>query len=586
MKKNIFPALAISILLCMSSFVSAQDFVAGGIAYNILSTSESTVEVTSKMNNHYNGNIHIPDSVVHNGVTYDVVALGERAFYGATLSGITIPSSVTRIKNGCFLDATTPSSINVSAFVTEIGQLAFSAYGLVSINVDEDNPNYRSIGGLLFSKDSSTFVGCPIGVNGTVTLPQNTIRIAPYAFANCSGITHIILNEGLHSIGSFAFRNCTGLANIVIPASVSYIGINVFELCNTLGSVNIASGNTHYYMDGNMLYSISGDTLVSCHASADSLYLPNTLRVVGGFGGNINVRYVHLPDGVTTIRENAFNYSSLESIEMPSRMTFIDEYAFYDCELLNHVVMPDTLDRMGRGCFSYCGELESIDIPNGLRVIPMESFLGCYSMEAVNFGDDVEVIDSIAFAGCSLEVLLFPPSLRIVKNYAFASFGSTSVEHVVFSAPVDTLESNVFYWNSINTLRLRNVVPPVTTYEDCLNEVEVNSIIIPCGSLAAYLADDYWGQFVDKYGEDCGGVEDAIDIKEVVYPNPACDRLTVSGAIGCRCVELVNLQGQTVLLRETAGGNVEIDVSGLERGTYFLRLYYPEGITTRKVVLR
>lgn len=586
MKKNIFPTLAISILLCLPSLASAQGFVVGGIAYNVLSTTENTVEVTSKTNNYYHGNINIPDTVVYDGVTYDVVALGERAFYGATLSGITIPSSVTRIKYGCFLYANAPSSINVPASVTEIEQLAFSAYGLTSINVDENNPNYRTIEGMLFSKDTTTIVECPVGKSGPVILPQNTVRIAPNAFTDCSGVTSISLHEGLYSIGSFAFRSCIGLTYIGIPASVSYIGVNIFEYCNTLSNINIASGNTHFYSDGTMIYSIGGDTLLSCNTSADSLFLPNTLRAVGGFGGNINVRYVHIPDGVTTILENAFNFSSLESIEMPSRMTFIDEYAFYGCQYLNRVVMPDTLDTMGRGCFSYCGELQSIDIPNGLRVIPAETFIDSYSLEVVNFGDAVEVIDTIAFVGCHLVELLFPPSLRVVRSYAFASYGEAGMDQVIFTAPVDTLESNVFYWSSVFTLRLRNVVPPVSTDEGCLTGAEINSIVIPCGSLNAYLADDYWGQFADKYREDCDGVEDLAERKIVVCPNPATDRLSVTGAMGCRYVEVVNLMGQTVLMRETADNNIEIDVSRLDRGTYFLRMYYPDGITTRKFVLR
>ena len=584
MKKNIFSTFAISILLCLPFFASAQNFEVGGIAYNVLSTSENTVEVTSKLNSTYHGNIKIPDTVVYNGVTYDVVALGERAFYSASLSGVTIPSSVTRIKYGCFMYANTPYTINVPASVTEIEQLAFSAYSLRNINVHEDNPNYRTIDGMLFSKDTATFVECPIGKSGTITLPQNTTCIAQNAFSNCSGITTISLNEGLRSIGSFAFRNCMSLTNMVIPASVSHIGINIFEFCYVLNNVNIASGNTHYYMDGLMLYSINGDTLLSCHISTDSLFLPNTLRAVGGFGGNNSVRYVHIPDGVTTILENAFNYSTLGSIEMPSRMAFIDEYAFYGCESLNRVVMPDSLDRMGVGCFSYCGQMESFDIPKGLRVIPKDSFDGCYGLRQVNFSDDVEVIDTIAFAGCLLESLLFPSSLRVVRNYAFAT--ENDAYDVVFSAPVDTIEANAFYWNSISTLKLRNVVPPVTTNEGCLNEADVESIIIPCGSLGAYLADGYWGQYADKYTEDCGAVEDAADGKIVVYPNPVTDRLSIIGATGCRYVELVSLLGHTVLMCETSDSNVEIDVSRLERGTYFLRLHYPDSITTSKVVIR
>lgn len=182
--KHINPICALLAVLCFPFAAPAQNFMSGGIGYHVLSAEDHTVEVIGKQNcTPYSGNINIPATVTYNGTTYDVVALGEEAFYWASLSGITIPSSVTHIKRGCFLFATVPATIHVPASVTSIEKLAFAANNLTNIQVDGDNPNYRTIDGMLFSKDTATLVAFPKGKSGTVTLPQRTRHIAACAFA-------------------------------------------------------------------------------------------------------------------------------------------------------------------------------------------------------------------------------------------------------------------------------------------------------------------------------------------------------------------------------------------------------------------
>lgn len=587
MKHIIIKSLTILVTACIPSIAMSQNFMSGGIGYHVLSTDSHTVEVTGKQNcTPYSGNINIPATVSYNGITYDVVALGEEAFYGASLSGITIPSSVTQIKYGCFLFANCPSTINVPASVTDIEALAFAANGLTNINVDEDNPHYRTIDGMLFSKDTSALVECPASKGGTITTPLSTRNIGDYAFAYCQNLTGVILHEGLYSIGYCAFVYNIRLNNVVIPSSVAYISTSPFMSCQALGNLSIAEGNTHYYMDGMMIYSAGGDTLISAHKSADSVFLQSTLRVVNGFGGNSNIRYVHVPDGVTTIGTEAFNGCSLVSIDLPSHLDFIDEYAFYYCQSLTRVGMPTTLDTMGEGCFHSCNHLTSIDIPNGLRIIPEAAFFMCTSLSNITWGNAIEVIDTCAFGDCSFTELALPQTLRVVKHTAFIGDYNGRLDKVVFSAPVDTIEMDAFYSQSLSSLWLHNSQPPITTNDGCLDGANVDSIFIPCGSLNAWLADGYWGQFVDKYHEDCNGIDDAATVKVSVYPNPASDRLTVSGVEGNGTAELVNTLGQPVLKREIVGGRGDIEVGTLARGAYFLRVHTADGVVTWKVVLQ
>lgn len=568
--------LALLAVLTLTNTIKAQNFMSGGIGYQVLSTEDHTVEVTVKETcTPYSGNITIPATVTYNGTDYDVVALGKEAFYQAHLTGITIPSSVTQIKRGCFLFATGPSSITIPASVAVIEPLAFAIYNLNTISVDENNPNYMSMGKMLFSKDTTTLVECLLTQSGVVTLPQSTRHLVTNAFAYCQNITGVTLPEGLESIGYWAFVDNPLLNNVVIPSSVTYIAPGPFVHCLALSNLSIAQGNTHYYMDGMMIYSADGDSLVSCHSSGDSVFLPNTLRYVNGFGGNINVKYVHVPEGVTTIGTEAFNGSSLASIDLPGRLHFIDEYAFYYCQSLKRVDMPATLDTMGEGCFYGCSSLKTIDIPNDLRIVPEAAFFMCTSLSKVTWGDAVEEIGFCAFGDCSFMELTLPPTLRVVREAAFIGDYKGKLKRLIFSAPVDTIEVTAFFSQPLRMLRLRNIVPPVTTDDGygtygCLVGTNADTIIIPCGSLNGWLSDDYWNQFADKYFEDCDlGVEEVTESKVIVYPNPTAGLVTIQG---------LNEEPQSIELFDFKGSHVAsfpdstFDISDFPQGPYMVRI--------------
>ena len=579
-------------LLGLTTVASAQNseqyFVSGGLSYKVLSADDHTVEVAGGEScDAYRGNLNIPATVTNNGETYDVVALGEMAFYGASLSGLTIPSSVVQIKESCFRDASGLTTINISASVTSIETWALAAAGLKTINVDENNPNYTSIDGILFSKDTLTLEECPRGKSGTITLPQNTRHIAPCAFCDCKSITGVTLPDGLSSIDLWAFVRASHLNNIVIPSTVTYLGDALFGGCSALNNLTIADGNTRYYMDGMAIYSAGGDSLVSCHKSADTVILPNTLRYVSGFMFNSNVKYVYVPDGVTTIGGNAFSNSSLVSIVLPSHLERMEGYAFDYCTSLAAVSMPLTLDTMGRACFELCTNLSSIAIPNGLRTVPREAFMYCTALSHITWGDDIEIIDSYAFGNCAMNSLQLPPSLKIGRYEAF--WKGRKLKRVEFSAPLDTIEWGAFEEHSIRTLLLKNTLPPATTsegdYDGCLYGTTVDTIVIPCGTLDTYLADSYWGQFADFYYEDCSGIEEAIGSRQPavsVYPNPTHGMVYIDGGAGAiRSAEVYNVRGEKVSVRVTAEG---VDMSALPAGVYYMILTTERGVCRHKVV--
>lgn len=70
-----------------------------------------------------------------------------------------------------------------------------------------------------------------------------------------------------------------------------------------------------------------------------------------------------IPDGVTSIGEEAFSYcSGLTSVNIPDSVTSIGRSAFYICRTLTSVTIPDSVTSIGQYAFTYCVQLASITV--------------------------------------------------------------------------------------------------------------------------------------------------------------------------------------------------------------------------------
>ena len=182
-----------------------------GIWYN-LDSSIGQAEVTYKGNNYneynekYSGDITIPSTVTHNGLTYSVASIGDNAFYNRNnLKSITIPASV-----------------------MTIGDQAFQNCGLSTITIPEDS-QLKSIG-------DQAFIYC---YNlKSITIPASVTTIGNGAFQNCSlEAINIPEDSQLKSIGDNAFTYSYNLKSIIIPEKVTSIGNKAFAYCSALTTI-------------------------------------------------------------------------------------------------------------------------------------------------------------------------------------------------------------------------------------------------------------------------------------------------------------------------------------------------------------
>ncbi len=159
-----------------------------------------------------------------------VIKISDDSFANCTsLTSITIPNSVTEIGWEAFQECTSLSSIKIPASVTSIGDSAFlRCTNLTEINIDNNNPNYCDIDGVVYNKGKTELIICPPRGKTEVSIPNSVTIIYDQAFYDCYNLTSIIIPDSVTSIGLSAFWGCISLTSVKIPDSVTTICWDAF----------------------------------------------------------------------------------------------------------------------------------------------------------------------------------------------------------------------------------------------------------------------------------------------------------------------------------------------------------------------
>ena len=159
---------------------------------------------------------------------------------------VKIPNGVTSIGNNAFKECTFIKSITMPDSVTNIGDNIFgSCQGLTSINVNENNPSYSSLNGVLLNKDKTELIRYPRGKpEKSYNIPDSVTSIGFGAFFYCESLISMVISDGVTRIKMNAFSYCTSLTSVVIPNSVKSIEGHAFFQCKSLKSITIPDSVT------------------------------------------------------------------------------------------------------------------------------------------------------------------------------------------------------------------------------------------------------------------------------------------------------------------------------------------------------
>ncbi len=267
-----------------------------------------------------------------------VACISEYAFYNCFyLISVVIPDSVTSIDNGAFLYCHKLSKITIGNGLASIGDGAFyDCNNLINIEVDKNNPYYKSIDGNLYSKDGKTLIQYAIGKqDSSFEIPNSVTFIGDNSFFDCDSLINVVIPDGIISIGANSFGSCENITTMVFPESLTFIGNNAFYGCSSLISIIIGDNVTHI---GDEAFHNTGYYLNEENWVSDFIYIENYLIGTRKLNGDVVIK-----DKTLVISDGVFNYSFyMTSILIPDSITHIGSSPFTYCESLTDVYYTGT----------------------------------------------------------------------------------------------------------------------------------------------------------------------------------------------------------------------------------------------------
>ncbi len=201
-------------------------------------------------------------------------------------------------------------------------------------------------------------------------------------------------------------------------------------------------------------------------------------------------------------------------------VTGIGEWAFYYCDSLTSISIPNTVTEIGSYAFFGCTGLTEISIPDGVTSIEEQTFNSCWSMTTATLGSGVTSIGKQAFSYCpSLTEIEIPESVTFLGELAF--YGSSGLTEIDIPDGVTSIGEYTFkYCSGLTTATIGNAVTSIgeSAFYDCSGLLEFNSknptppaisssstfegvdksacvLNVPIGSKELYENADYWKDF-------------------------------------------------------------------------------------------
>ncbi len=500
----------------------------GDLYYN-LNGDNLTAEVTydkQYAETNYSGLIAatIPDSVLYNGFSYAVTAIGEDAFFNChslqsvtigdnvqiieesafsycdVLQSVTIGDRVQIIRFRAFSHCSSLQSVTIGDNVQTIEERAFQlCSALATINVATNNQNFCSVDGVLFTKDTLTLIQYPMGNPRTAyTISDSVKTIGNSAFYLSKALQSVTIGSGVQTIGRYAFTECKKLQSVIIPDNVQTIEEGAFVNCASLQSVIIGK-NVQSIGENAFLYiwslqsiynrattpqSINANVFDNVDKSACTLYVPT--ESVEAYQNASVWKDFNICYPVSGRYKIGDLYYNLNGDNMTAEVTYEtedgDNYA-----RLTTATIPDSVKYKGyyyavnaieEDAFRDCDMLQSVTIGNGVKTIGQRAFYYCTSLYSISIKGKVRTIGFSAFYNCSsLQSVTIGDNVQTIEKGAF--YNCTSLRSVTIGNGVQTIGEYAFYnCYSMHSVAIGSGVQTIGRY--AFTECEkLQSVIIP-----------------------------------------------------------------------------------------------------------
>lgn len=279
------------------------------------------------------------------------------------------------------------------------------------------------------------FIGSETKVVIPKKIDEKTVTvIGEDAFYGCTKLTSVTLSSGIKIIDRYAFSRCEKLQGITFPASVKEIKESAFRYCSSITSVTIPD----------TVEILGADVFYSC-SSLSEINVPNNAKFSVGDAFDDTKWYKDQPDGDVYLGDSYYRYKG----EMPknTKVTVkkgtraIAHKAFWECDNLTSVSLPDSLKIIESLAFDGCTSLTSVNIPNGVTLIDALSFSGCKGLKSVTISETVEKVGYASFWGCpNMTSVTILGSKTYIDNQAFGYYSEFDENHKLQTRKVVNLK--------------------------------------------------------------------------------------------------------------------------------------------------
>lgn len=338
-----------------------------------------------------------------------IISIEKYAFYYCTnLEGINLPEGITSIEDYVFYNCASLKEIHFPDNLTLISDYAFyNCTNLEKITLPE---SLTKIG-------KYAFAACKKFEE--VIIPNNVTNIGDYVFYNCTSLEKVLLPNEQITIVKGMFKNCSNLTSFELPVTVTTVQQEAFQ----------NSGLTEIVLQDN-ISSIGEYAFSDCDALT-SITLPNSVRSLSRyvFSECDALASVIIPNSVTSLDDYAFsNCDALASVIIPDSVTSLGYRTFSDCDALTSITIPDSVTRLDDYVFSNCDALIDVRVGIGVTEIPSCAFYACTVLPSIVLPYTIKSIGQSSFANCtSLTEVTIPSATTKAYNNSFSNSGQLTI---------------------------------------------------------------------------------------------------------------------------------------------------------------
>ena len=556
--------------------------------------------------------------------------IGVQAFINNSISNFVLPNNSRpgfqhwRNSDGDTLNAaTTVSALNLSYTASiiytlhdtdvtiENGYITDCRFGIGTVLTIPSQLQGQTVIGIADKDEQEAGVFSFMGILD-ISIPNNFKYLGKFSFSdNSFYFSDISFPNTLEHIGYFSFY-WSNIKSVTIPNSVTFIDDQSFAWNPNLETLNL--GNSVEYI-GEHAFVRGGIT---------NLTIPNSVTFIGKYAFEYNsISTLTIGNSVKYINQAAFNVNNISNVTIPNSVVYIGKYAFKQNNLTS-ITLP-AATKTGHTFQNWVDENSSTynanASVNNFDIYYSANFTIDNGTAIFNISDSIselanaEVIlnGNSHYTGYDGQVIIaglnngnYP--YQVKKQGYFDATGNVQINngHDIINVLMSELTyQNVEFYvkdNSNNPINNATLVYDNNTLTTDSNGYVITQLVT--GSTYSYILSA--PGFIPDSGNITIGNNDTIiyftllvddtDINEIyddmsikLYPNPVEDILQISFENYIRkfkMIEVISLSGQIIKSYKTSEQSFSIDMTGINKGLYFIRIYDDNNIKKTFKIIR